>query len=65
MYIGVEGLSPDLQWEGTAALGPILLEENILQNELTELSKFPPESSFLLHTREVIQAGIHEDTKHV
>ncbi|CAK6962496.1 zona pellucida sperm-binding protein 3-like [Scomber scombrus] len=47
----------DLQWEGTAALGPILLEENILQNELTELSEFPPESSSLLHTLEVIQAA--------
>ncbi|KAM9334112.1 zona pellucida sperm-binding protein 3-like [Symphorus nematophorus] len=27
----------DLQWEGTAALGPILLEENILEGELQEL----------------------------
>ncbi|XP_067439494.1 zona pellucida sperm-binding protein 3-like isoform X1 [Thunnus thynnus] len=52
-----EGLSPGLQWEGTAALGPILLEENIVRNELTELSEFPPESSSLLHTLEVIQGA--------
>ncbi|XP_023249098.1 zona pellucida sperm-binding protein 3-like [Seriola lalandi dorsalis] len=45
------GLPLDLQWEGTAALGPILLEE------LTEVSEFPPEPVSLLQTHEVIQAA--------
>ncbi|KAM7375105.1 hypothetical protein PAMA_014270 [Pampus argenteus] len=44
-----------VQWEGAAALGPILLEENILHNELTEL--FPPDPSSLRHTFEVTRAA--------
>ncbi|XP_026157668.1 zona pellucida sperm-binding protein 3-like [Mastacembelus armatus] len=46
----------DLQWEGMAALGPILLEENILEEQLTELSELPPEPVSLPHTQAVIQA---------
>ncbi|KAM9836037.1 zona pellucida sperm-binding protein 3-like [Aulostomus maculatus] len=41
----------DLQWEGTAALGPILLEDDTLRQEPTELSQLPPD-----HHR-VTQAG--------
>ncbi|XP_071320683.1 zona pellucida sperm-binding protein 3-like [Trachinotus anak] len=47
-----DGLPSDLQWEGTAALGPILLEE------LTEVSELPPEPILLLQTR-VIQTASH------
>ncbi|XP_040888564.1 zona pellucida sperm-binding protein 3-like [Toxotes jaculatrix] len=51
------GLPLDLQWEGTAALGPILLEENILLEELTEVSELPSEPVSLLQTHKVIQAA--------
>lgn len=52
--VGLTGLPPDQRWEGTAVLGPILLEENILQEELTELL---PEPASLLQTHEVTGAG--------
>ncbi|XP_019962141.2 zona pellucida sperm-binding protein 3-like [Paralichthys olivaceus] len=45
------GLPPELQWEGSASLGPILLEENVLE----EVSELPPEPLPLLHTQEVTQ----------
>ncbi|XP_054479995.1 zona pellucida sperm-binding protein 3-like [Anoplopoma fimbria] len=44
----------DLQWEGTVALGPILLVESILLEELTELSQ--------LQTQEVTRAASHLST---
>uniref|UniRef100_UPI0037E92B0F zona pellucida sperm-binding protein 3-like n=1 Tax=Semicossyphus pulcher TaxID=241346 RepID=UPI0037E92B0F len=44
----------DVEWEGTAALGPILLEYSILQVELTELLLEPAP---LLQTSEVTQAA--------
>ncbi|XP_038574811.1 zona pellucida sperm-binding protein 3-like isoform X1 [Micropterus salmoides] len=50
------GLPPDQRWEGTAVLGPILLEENILQEELTELL---PEPASLLQTHEVTGAALY------
>lgn len=34
LHVGLAGLSPDLQWEGTAALGPILLEGLTALSEL-------------------------------
>ncbi|XP_010738843.3 zona pellucida sperm-binding protein 3 [Larimichthys crocea] len=45
------GLLPNLQWEGMAALGPILLEENILEQELL------PEPAALHQTHEVTRAA--------
>ncbi|XP_070711812.1 zona pellucida sperm-binding protein 3-like [Pempheris klunzingeri] len=51
------GLPPDLQWAGTAALGPILLEESILQEELTELSELLPEPATLLQTLQETEAA--------
>ncbi|XP_070786738.1 zona pellucida sperm-binding protein 3-like [Enoplosus armatus] len=51
------GLPPEVHWEGTAALGPILLEENILQEELTELAELFPEPASLLQTQEVTRAA--------
>lgn len=33
-FLDFAGFPLHLQWEGTAALGPILLEENILEVEL-------------------------------
>ena len=50
-------LLPDLQWEGTAALGPILLEGDIGEEELTEPSELLPELASLLQTHEVTRAG--------
>ncbi|XP_069022460.1 zona pellucida sperm-binding protein 3-like [Embiotoca jacksoni] len=41
-----------LQWEGTASLGPIMLQESILQKELIEQSEPPPEPAHLVQTRE-------------
>ncbi|XP_034469013.1 zona pellucida sperm-binding protein 3-like [Hippoglossus hippoglossus] len=48
------GLPPELQWEAVVALGPILLEETVLEEELTEVSELPPE---MLHTQEVTPAA--------
>lgn len=50
-------LLPDLQWEGTAALGPILLEGDIGEEELTEPPELLPEPASLLQTHEVTWAG--------
>ncbi|GAA6228474.1 zona pellucida sperm-binding protein 3-like [Lates japonicus] len=48
----------DLQWEGTAALGPILLlEENILQEELTVAFELPLVPASLVQTHEVNRAA--------
>ncbi|XP_042369089.1 zona pellucida sperm-binding protein 3-like [Plectropomus leopardus] len=47
----------DLWWEGTAALGPILLEDDILPQELTELSTLHLKQDSVLRTREVTQAA--------
>ncbi|XP_030607042.1 zona pellucida sperm-binding protein 3-like isoform X2 [Archocentrus centrarchus] len=47
-----------LRWEGTAALGPILLEENVPEEELTELFELPPEPVSLLQTQDVTQAAL-------
>ncbi|XP_073318544.1 zona pellucida sperm-binding protein 3-like isoform X2 [Pagrus major] len=46
----------DLQWEGTAALGPILLEGDIEKEELTEPSELLPEPAPLLQIHEVTRA---------
>lgn len=45
------GFPPHLQWEGTAVLGPILLEENILEVEL------PAKPAVLIQTRGAISAS--------
>ncbi|KAK2880341.1 hypothetical protein Q8A73_023039 [Channa argus] len=50
------GLSPALQWEETASLGPILLENNPW---LTKLSEIPQEPASMLQTHVVIQAASH------
>nr|XP_033471561.1 zona pellucida sperm-binding protein 3-like [Epinephelus lanceolatus] len=50
------GADADQQWEGTAALGPILLEESILLQELAELSELQLELDSLLRTREATRA---------
>lgn len=50
-------LLPDLQWEGTAALGPILLEGDVGEEELTEPPELLPEPASLLQTHEVTWAG--------
>uniref|UniRef100_A0A668A9H5 Zona pellucida sperm-binding protein 3 n=1 Tax=Myripristis murdjan TaxID=586833 RepID=A0A668A9H5_9TELE len=50
-------LSSDLQWEGTAALGPILVQDNMLLEELMELSEFPPEPAALVLTHQVTPAA--------
>ncbi|XP_035485702.2 zona pellucida sperm-binding protein 3-like [Scophthalmus maximus] len=52
----LDGPPPD-QWEGWAALGPILLEEIILQEELTAASELPPEPLPLPEKREVAWAA--------
>lgn len=52
LIFGLEdGLPPDLQWEGTAALGPILLEE------MMEVLEPPPQPLSLLQTYRLIQTG--------
>ncbi|XP_034533770.1 zona pellucida sperm-binding protein 3-like [Notolabrus celidotus] len=48
------GVVPAPEWEGTAAVGPILLEENILLVEMTEIL---PEPAPLLQTHEVTLAA--------
>lgn len=50
-------LSSDLQWEGKAALGPILVQDDVLLEELMELSEFPPEPAALVLTHQVTPAG--------
>ncbi|XP_030265200.1 zona pellucida sperm-binding protein 3-like isoform X2 [Sparus aurata] len=47
----------DLQWEGTAALGPILLEGDVGEEELTEPPELLPEPASLLQTHEVTWAA--------
>uniref|UniRef100_A0A665TBA8 Zona pellucida sperm-binding protein 3 n=1 Tax=Echeneis naucrates TaxID=173247 RepID=A0A665TBA8_ECHNA len=51
-------LPPDLQWERTTTVGPILLVENNLA-DLRMVSKLPPEPAPLLQTHEVTQAASH------
>lgn len=46
------GFPPHLHWEGTAALGPILLEENILEVEL------PAKPAVLIQKRGATSAGV-------
>lgn len=50
-FLDFAGFPPHLQWEGTAALGPILLEENILEVEL------PAKPAVLIQTRGATSAG--------
>ncbi|XP_004552715.2 zona pellucida sperm-binding protein 3 isoform X2 [Maylandia zebra] len=47
-----------LRWEGTAALGPILLEENVLEEGSTEPLELPPEPVSLQQTQEVTRAAL-------
>ncbi|KAM6957957.1 zona pellucida sperm-binding protein 3-like [Tautogolabrus adspersus] len=48
------GLDAELEWEGMAALGPVFLQENILQVELTEMH---PHTAPLLQTQEETRAA--------
>ncbi|XP_041822243.1 zona pellucida sperm-binding protein 3-like [Chelmon rostratus] len=48
----VDSLPADLDWEGTAALGPILVEEKVLEEELSELRPGP-----LVQIHKVTQAA--------
>ncbi|XP_071779909.2 zona pellucida sperm-binding protein 3-like [Centroberyx gerrardi] len=52
----------DVQWEGRAALGPILVQDDALLEELMELSEFTPEPAAQAQTQELTPAASSPST---
>ncbi|KAM3857156.1 LOW QUALITY PROTEIN: zona pellucida sperm-binding protein 3-like [Diretmus argenteus] len=47
----------DQQWKGEAALGPILVQDNVMLEEVTQTAEFPLEAPALAQTQELTPAA--------
>ncbi|KAM4602176.1 zona pellucida sperm-binding protein 3-like [Polymixia lowei] len=54
--------SRDVEWEGEAVVGPILVQNKVLLEEVLQVSEFPPEQASLVQTHELTLAATPAST---